>query len=76
MTKSASKPFGIYFFTEHGKWGFLSPMYSCKLVIDKIVYNSAEHYHQSMKAANEKDRKWIREAASGYGAKERAHSLD
>jgi ribA/ribD-fused uncharacterized protein len=65
----------IYFYMDTGELGFLSPMYPCRVVIDDVIYNSAEHYYQSMKAVGEVDRKWIREAKTGYEAKERAHSL-
>ena len=65
----------IYFFTEHGDWGFLSPMYQCKIIIDNIEYKSAEHYYQSMKAKNNDDKSWVRAATNGYEAKERAHTL-
>ena len=60
---------------DTGKWGFLSPMYLCKVVVDGMPYKSAEHYYQSMKAKREIDRKWIREAPTGYEAKNRSHSL-
>lgn len=73
--KTANKNREIYFYMDTGKWGFLSPMYLCTIVIDKIKYKSAEHYYQSMKAVSESDRKWIRESATGYEAKERAHFL-
>ena len=66
---------GIYFFTEHGDWGFLSPMYQCRIIIDNIEYKSAEHYYQSMKAKNNDDKSWIRAATNGYEAKKRAHTL-
>lgn len=72
---SNKQPKEIYFYTDTGKWGFLSPMYPCEIMIDHMAYGSAEHYYQSMKAINEIDRKWIREAKTGYEAKERAHSL-
>lgn len=60
---------------DAGQWDFLSPMYICKINLDGVTYRSAEHYYQSMKASDEKNRIWIREASTGYEAKERAHSL-
>jgi len=65
----------IRFYMDTGKWGFLSPMYLCPVRIGGREYRSAEHYYQSMKASNEGKREWIRNSATGYEAKERAHAL-
>jgi ribA/ribD-fused uncharacterized protein len=65
----------IRFYMDTGKWGFLSPMYLCPVRMGGIEYRSAEHYYQSMKATDGVKRAWIRDAATGYEAKARAHSL-
>lgn len=51
-------------------------MYPCALLIDGVSYRSVEHYYQSMKTISEDKRKWIRESATGYEAKNRARSLN
>ncbi len=65
----------IRFYMDTGEWGFLSPMYPCPIKIKGVEYGSAEHYYQSMKAADQAKREWIRCSATGYEAKDRAHEL-
>jgi len=72
----ATKPKPIKFFMDTGRWGFLSPMYPCPVKVDGITYGSVEHYYQSMKGATEAIKSKIREAPTGYVAKEMAHALN
>ncbi len=65
----------IHFFGPENKNGWLDPLYLCSVKIDGISYKSSEHYYQSMKANNEKDKDWIAKAVDGVEAKRRAHSL-
>ncbi len=55
--------------------GFSPLIYRCKLVVGNVAYKCAEHYYQSMKAASDDDRRKIRDAPSGYVAKDWSHSL-
>lgn len=73
MTKQKSS--SIKFYYDTGEWGFLSPMYLCKIKIDNVEYKSPEHYYQSGKAADVAKREWIMNAGTAYEAKIRAHSL-
>ena len=73
MDKAKPKP--IKFFMDTGRWASLSPMYLCPIDIDGTPYKSAEHYYQSMKGATDAIKSKIREAPTGYVAKEMAHAL-
>lgn len=50
-------------------------MYPCQIKLGGMEYKSAEHYYQSMKALDESKKAWIRDSATGYEAKARAHEL-
>jgi ribA/ribD-fused uncharacterized protein len=50
-------------------------MYLAPFTIDGVVYKSSEHYYQCRKVKNSTDADFIRQATTGYQAKERAHSL-
>jgi ribA/ribD-fused uncharacterized protein len=69
------KSTSIKFYHDTGEWGFLSPMYLCKIKIDGVEYKSPEHYYQSGKAATQSKREWIMNADTAYEAKIRSHTL-
>ena len=53
------------------EYRFLSNFYLCKIVFEDKEYESSEHLYQSMKATNEKDHEYIREATNPFEANEK-----
>jgi len=47
-----------------GKNRIYSNFYICNVKVYSIVYKSAEHAYQAMKATNEEDRRYIQEAST------------
>lgn len=59
----------IMFYSDSGKYSFLSNFYPCTIKIGGTTYGSVEHYYQSEKAKTEEMKKWIRDAPSPYYSK-------
>lgn len=58
-----------------GKNRFLSNFYICNVKVYGIIYKSAEHAYQAMKATNEEDRRYIQEASTPGKAKRRGNEI-
>jgi ribA/ribD-fused uncharacterized protein len=59
----------IMFYSDSGEYGFLSNFYPSQFRINRVVYNSVEHYYQSEKAKSDRLKRWIRDAPSAYYSK-------
>lgn len=58
-----------------GRYRFLSNFWKEPFIIDGIVYNTNEHYYQSMKGGTKQDKKYVREADTPYQSKQRGRSI-
>ena len=58
-----------------GKNRIYSNFYICNVKVYGIVYKSAEHAYQAMKATNKEDREYIREAPTPGQAKRRGRNI-
>lgn len=50
----------IFFWTRHGKWGFLSNFYRSPIWLDYSTYPTVEHWYQANKTAIAKEHAMIR----------------
>jgi len=56
-------------------YAFLSNFYPTPVEIDGVVYPTVEHYFQSMKATNPKDREWVLSAPTPGKARQRGRKI-
>jgi ribA/ribD-fused uncharacterized protein len=56
----------INFYFIKDEYGWLSNLWECRQVVDKVNYRSNEIYYQSMKAKDNYTREWIRNAPNTY----------
>ncbi len=59
----------IFWFTRHGKYGFLSNFYRSPITVDGIAYSTVEHYYQSMKTRDATEQEMIRNTPTPKEAK-------
>ena len=59
----------IFFFTRHGKYGWLSNFYRASISIDGTIWPTSEHYYQAMKTRDPEEQAMIQDLATPKEAK-------